>query len=305
MKKKGNQYYNSQNFHDSITAYSEALDKCEDDRQRSILFKNRAAAYLKVCNFKLALADSDSALLISPGDVKALYRRSQALEGEGRLTEALDSVKMVLRIDATNKEALACARRFTETIQKKAKLTLSTHEKVKDMFIALDRSDVKDTLKVQAARNFAILSRESSGQKELLDNEGLVRLVKLLDHPLDQVVHHILQTLIGLTSYGVHMAIDIVETVTLDKLTVMVKHTSAEVSSSAVGLLEALTTSLTKASKPFGSEERQAIIKHMLKLLMNKQVGVCARDSLFQVITSSIAQVSLQIDTHVPVQYIL
>lgn len=292
LKKIGNQHYNSQNFHDSISAYSEALDKCKQESQRSILLKNRAAAYLKMENFELALVDCDGALHLSPGDIKALYRRSQALEGQGRLAEALQSIKMVLVVDATNKEALACARRLTETIRRQADLTLSTSEKIKDMFTALNSHDIKDSLKIQAARNFAILSRESSGQKELLDQGGLTELIKMLEHPLSQVVHHILQAFIGLCSSGPELTVDVLGAVTLERLAGMVKHNDKEVSGSAVALLSTIATSLTSSS---GSEQRLATAELMVKLLVDGQVGGSTRDALLQAITSTLPQVSIQI----------
>ena len=294
LKKKGNQHYNSRNFHDSISAYSEALrlETGLDLKDRSILLKNRAAAYLKVNNFNLALADCDAALQLSPGDIKALYRRSQALEGEGRLAEALQSLKRVLVVDASNKEALASARRLTEAIRRQTELTLSTSEKVKDMFTALNSHNVKDSLKIQAAHNFAILSRESSGRKELLDQGGLTELVKMLEHPLNQVVHHVLQTLVGLCSSGADLTVDIVGAVTLDRLAGMVKHNHKEVSSSAVALLSTIATSLTNS---LASEQCAATAELMVKLLVDVQVGGTARDALLQAITSTLPHVSRQI----------
>lgn len=290
LKKKGNQHYKSEKFDDSIDAYTEALslesELCANDR--SILLKNRAAAYLKINNFKLALADCDAALQLSPGDVKALYRRSQALEGEGRLAEALQSLKSLLLIDVNNKEALAYARRLTEAIRRLSELTLSTSSKVKDMFTALNNGDVKDSLKIQAARNFAILSRESSGRKELLDQDGLAELVKMLEHPLNQVVHHILQTLVGLCSSGPDVTIDIVGAVTLDRLAEMVKHSHKDVSSSAVALLSTIATSLTHS---LASELHVSAAELMVKLLVNVQVSGSARDVLLQAITSTLPHV--------------
>lgn len=295
LKKIGNQHYNSHDFHDSISAYSEALDKCkQDESQRSILLKNRAAAYLKTENFKLALADCNAALKLSPGDIKALYRRSQALEGQGQLAEALQSIKMVLVIDGSNKEALTSARRLTETIRRQVDLTMSTSEKIKDMLTALNSRDVKDSLKIQAAHNFAILSRDSSGRKELLDQGGLTKLVEMLDHPLSQVVHHILQTLAGLCSSGPELTVDIVQAVTLETLTAMVKHDDKEISSSAVALLSAITSSLAST---LGSEQHVATAELMVKLLVDEQVGGSARDALLQAITATLPQVSIQIAT--------
>lgn len=298
LKKEGNQHYYSQRFRDSIGAYSEALrletKMCVEDR--SILLKNRAAAYLKIDDFKLALADCDAVLQLSPRDVKALYRRSQALEGEGRLAEALQTLKTVLVIDVGNKEALAYARRLTEALRRQSELTLSTSEKVKDMFTALNSHDVKDSLKIQAARNFAILSRESSGRKELLSQGSLAELGKILEHPLNQVVHHILQTFVGLCSSGADVSMGILGAVTLDRLAGMVKHNHKEISSSAVALLSAIAASL--ASSP-ASEQCVATTELTVKLLTDVHVGGPARDALLQAITSTLPHVSLQIIYHV------
>ena len=55
----------------------------------------------------LALRDSDSAVQLQPGYVKALMRRGQLLEGQGHLEKATDDYRAVIEIDPQHREANA------------------------------------------------------------------------------------------------------------------------------------------------------------------------------------------------------
>ena len=298
LKKVGNRLYQGQNFEDAVSVYSEALEKCTDVNEKSILLKNRAAAYLKLGNFDLALSDCDSALQISPMDIKTLYRRSQALEATGHLSEAFQAIKTALTIDSTNKEVLASARRLSEVIRRRSDIQHSTSEKVKDMFDAL-LCDKEKSLKIQAARNFAIMSRDSSGYRQLLAADGdLSKLTKMLESPLDEVVHHVLQTFIGLCGSAPSIILDLVQTISIEKLNELVKHPHTDVSSSTVTLLKTILLSANETC--LGTNELVVtIIRMMLTILLSSDVYAFARDAVLKAITITLQQV------HVHVSYII
>lgn len=81
FKEEGNINFKNGNFEGAVKFYSKAIECTpEPTTEKAIYYKNRAAAYIKLQNFELALKDSDKALEISPRDPKALFRRCQALE---------------------------------------------------------------------------------------------------------------------------------------------------------------------------------------------------------------------------------
>ena len=291
-KARGNRLYQAQNFNDAITAYEDALKKCTRDEDRSIVLKNRAAAYIKLGEFDRALADCDTAIRLVPRDIKALYRRSQALEGRGELAEAFKSVKTVLTLDPKNKEAADLARRITEAIRRQADKQQSTNEKVKDMFRTLECGTTDKGLKIQAAKNFAILSRESSGGDQLLASDGgLARLVKILDSDCEDVLHHILQTFVGLCGRGPDLALNLVHAISLNKLGTFVNHPHREVSLSAVMLLKTVVVTLN--TLPTSRDLVVTIAEMILTFITYPDTSSTTRDLLLEAITATIQQVSV------------
>lgn len=81
LKEEGNKNFQSGNFQLAATFYTKAIECTrEDTLEKSVYYKNRAAAYIKLNDFEKAVKDADKALEISPRDPKALFRRCQALE---------------------------------------------------------------------------------------------------------------------------------------------------------------------------------------------------------------------------------
>ena len=290
FKVKGNRLYQAKSYKDAVEAYSEALEQCAQGEDRAILLKNRAAAHLKLENFTLALADCDAALEISPRDIKSLYRRSQALEGTGQLSESFKTIKTVLAIDPGNKEASSSASRLVEAIRQQADIQQSTSERVKDMFSALAKGS-DENLMVRAAKNFAILSRESSGRRELLADNGLVKLVRLLDSRSDEIVHHILQTFVGLCGGSADVTMAVVKAISLDKLTSAVKQPGREVSTSAIALLRTAMVTMSDTSSATAEELLVAIVQTMLAFILSTDVPASSRDAVLETITTTLQQV--------------
>lgn len=82
-------------------------------------FNNRSQCYLKLGNFKKALADSTKVLLAVPNDTKALFRRSQSLKELGRLEEALIEAKKLITFDPKNRDGIDLIQSLTRLIQDK------------------------------------------------------------------------------------------------------------------------------------------------------------------------------------------
>ena len=289
-KDRGNMLYQAQKFNDAVHAYDEALDRCTNDGDKATVMKNRAAAYIRLGEFDRALADCDATIHLFPRDIKALYRRAQSLEGKDQLSEAFKAVKRVLTLDPKNKEASELARRITEAIRRQANVQQSTSEKVKDMFATLESGNAEASLKIQAARNFAILSRDPSGRSQLLSEQGVGRLVKILTSNLDDVVHHILQTFVGLCGSGPDLTVTLVHGISLDKLMMYVNSSNREISSSAVLLLKSVILTLSSSAN---REIVISIIKAFLDFVVNPDVSETTRDVILEAFTATIKQVCI------------
>ena len=88
---------------------------CEDlgAKDRSIILCNRAQAYLRQKAYADAVSDCTACLTLTPGTVKALYRRGCAYEALGNKADAIKDYREVVRLDATIHDAVLALRRYT------------------------------------------------------------------------------------------------------------------------------------------------------------------------------------------------
>ena len=89
-KKLGNAAYKAGNFHIAIDHYTIASEHLTDLADAATLLANCAAAFNALKDYEQGLAMAEAALQRDPSNLKAIYRRAQALEGLGQLAEALD-----------------------------------------------------------------------------------------------------------------------------------------------------------------------------------------------------------------------
>ena len=79
LKSSGNDFFGKKNYHEAIEQYSNGLDVL--NHMKVDLLANRAAAHLQLYNFKNALQDCESVLVINPKHAKTLHRKQLAEEG--------------------------------------------------------------------------------------------------------------------------------------------------------------------------------------------------------------------------------
>ena len=85
-KELGNKAFKQEDWDEALEQYTRAIDLAQDDcKEKAIFYKNRAAVYLKLDEFKRAALDCDLAMEIVPNDLKALFRRCQAYEAMGKI----------------------------------------------------------------------------------------------------------------------------------------------------------------------------------------------------------------------------
>jgi len=96
-------------------------DKEWSDAQRTALHSNRAFAYIKLGRWEEAESDCSSSLSLSPGAVKALYRRAMARVELERFEAALEDIDAALKQQPDSADLLALRDRTRERLKPKTK----------------------------------------------------------------------------------------------------------------------------------------------------------------------------------------
>lgn len=121
-KEKGNEEFKSGKYEEALSSYTNALKLTnEDNSDKAVFYKNRAAVNLKLGKYGDVIKDCDDALKITPNDPKALFRRCQALEAEKRYEEAYRDARTVISTDPGNKAIQPIAARLHEICQERLK----------------------------------------------------------------------------------------------------------------------------------------------------------------------------------------
>lgn len=121
-KEKGNEEFNKGNWSEALNCYTNALKLSkENNTEKAVYYKNRAAAFLKLKDYEKVVTDCDDALKICPNDPKALFRRCQALEALERFEEAYRDARNIILSDPNNKSILPIATRLHEIVQERFK----------------------------------------------------------------------------------------------------------------------------------------------------------------------------------------
>jgi len=105
---KGNEHFKKGAYPEALKCYSEAIKR---NPENHTVYSNRAAAYMKLCEFGLALKDTEECIKIDPTFVKGHVRKGGALEAMKQFTKAMDAYQKAMELDPKNKEAKdGCSR---------------------------------------------------------------------------------------------------------------------------------------------------------------------------------------------------
>uniref|UniRef100_T1JCZ1 Protein unc-45 homolog B n=1 Tax=Strigamia maritima TaxID=126957 RepID=T1JCZ1_STRMM len=189
LKDEGNANFNRGDYHEAIGFYTKALvtaseqiGKIKEENQLT-LYKNRAAAYLKLGLTKNALNDCTAALELNSQDAKALFRRCQALEQLEKFDEAYKDAKELHNIDPKNKAIQPVLARLHAKLQEMAKTQSSTNKRVEQMFDLVfggAASGGDQQSKQQAANNLVVLSRDKAGAEMMFKNKIVPKILGLM-----------------------------------------------------------------------------------------------------------------------------
>lgn len=304
-KVAGNDLFRRGEFNDAIQRYTEALATCPQGHSEvSVYLKNRSACWLKLENYEKALADATAALEISPGDVKALFRRAQALEATGELANAFRDTKSLLSIEPRNKEAMELASRLSVALRRKAATLQSTDAVVEEMLQALSRMDLSVERKIQAAKNCAILSQENVGADKIFQAGAVTHLLPLLDSSSPELVGHLLQVYTGMCSGHQSRVCAVIQGLTLDKLSALITSPQTKVCAGAVAIAKQAILALSAdGEKPLHGSDISGVmapqtllislLQALFLILTNTEVLVDTRNHIIELLIVTAPQNNL------------
>ncbi|XP_076645013.1 tetratricopeptide repeat domain 1 [Halictus rubicundus] len=106
LKNQGNELFKSGEYMEAISTYTEGIKTCPlaYDKERSILYANRAAAKSKCLEKESAIADCTKAIELNPTYVKVILRRGELYKETDKLGEALEDFKKLNSLHPDNAE---------------------------------------------------------------------------------------------------------------------------------------------------------------------------------------------------------
>ncbi|XP_063001645.1 mitochondrial import receptor subunit TOM34 [Elgaria multicarinata webbii] len=124
LRQAGNEQFRNGQYSQAATLYGRALELLEaagdkNAEEKSVLYSNRAACYLKDGNCSLCIKDCSAALDLVPFGIKPLLRRAAAYEALERYQLAYVDYKTVLQIDCTVQAAHDGVNRMTKALLEK------------------------------------------------------------------------------------------------------------------------------------------------------------------------------------------
>ncbi|XP_055466674.1 tetratricopeptide repeat protein 1 [Psammomys obesus] len=136
LKEEGNEQFKRGDYVEAESSYSQALQMCPScfQKDRSVLFSNRAAARMKQDKKEMAISDCSKAIQLNPGYIRAILRRAELYEKTDKLDEALEDYKSVLEKDPSVHQAReACMRLPRQIEERNEKLKKEMLGKLKDL----------------------------------------------------------------------------------------------------------------------------------------------------------------------------
>ncbi|KAM9743918.1 protein unc-45 homolog B [Menidia menidia] len=298
LKDEGNTHFQAGDIDKAIECYTSAIKECKDKKMLAVIYRNRSACYLKKENYANAASDASKAIDVDAADVKALYRRCQALEKLGKLDVAFKDVQRCATIEPKNKSFLETLRRLGAEIQSKLKSTFSTDSRVQNMFdILLDEEMEKDK-KEKAANNLIVLSREDAGAERIFQNNGVPLLLNMIETGKVEMILAAVRTLSGMCTGHKARTMAIVNMVGVDKLCSIMALDNEEIALASCNLFQCINDSLTGAdSREYGKEaslvldaskDLKTILLALLEMVANAKVSGHGRDQALNLLTRNV-----------------
>ncbi|KAL4663224.1 hypothetical protein H8959_015884 [Pygathrix nigripes] len=306
LKEEGNRHFQLQDYKAATKSYSQALKLTKDKALLATLYRNRAACGLKTESYVQAASDASRAIDINSSDIKALYRRCQALEHLGKLDQAFKDVQRCATLDPRNQNFQETLRRLNTNIQEKLRVQFSTDLRVQKMFeILLDENSEADK-REKAANNLIVLGREEAGAEKIFQNNGVALLLQLLDTKKPELVLAAVRTLSGMCSGHRARATVILHAVRIDRICSLMAVEHEEMSLAVCNLLQAIIDSLSGEDKREHRGKEEALVldtkkdlkqitSHLLDMLVSKKVSGQGRDQALNLLNKNVPRKDLAI----------
>ncbi|XP_030663783.1 protein unc-45 homolog B isoform X1 [Nomascus leucogenys] len=306
LKEEGNRHFQLQDYKAAIKSYSQALKLTKDKALLATLYRNRAACGLKTESYVQAASDASRAIDINSSDIKALYRRCQALEHLGKLDQAFKDVQRCATLEPRNQNFQETLRRLNTSIQEKLRVQFSTDSRVQKMFeILLDENSEADKQE-KAANNLIVLGREEAGAEKIFQNNGVALLLQLLDTKKPELVLAAVRTLSGMCSGHRARATVILHAMRIDRICSLMAVENEEMSLAVCNLLQAIIDSLSGEDKREHRGKEEALVldtkkdlkqitSHLLDMLVSKKVSGQGRDQALNLLNKNVPRKDLAI----------
>jgi serine/threonine-protein phosphatase 5 len=98
----GNEHFSAAHYPQAAEAYTAAI---ELNPESAVYFSNRAATFLKMEQFGLAMQDAKTGISINPKYIKAYYRLASSYMSLGKFKQALKIFKRVVKLKPKSKDA--------------------------------------------------------------------------------------------------------------------------------------------------------------------------------------------------------
>ena len=115
-KDAGNEHLKNAKYHLAVEAYSNGIEI----EPSSILYSNRAMAYIKLEQYGQAILDADASIALDSSYVKAYYRRGSASYALGKLKQAKKDFKAVAKLKPKDRDARAKLSACEKALKEKA-----------------------------------------------------------------------------------------------------------------------------------------------------------------------------------------
>ncbi|XP_072119785.1 tetratricopeptide repeat protein 1 isoform X2 [Mobula birostris] len=121
LKEVGNEQFKKGEYPEAENSYTEALGICPacHQKDRSILYSNRAAARMKLGNKEDAISDCTKAIELNPNYIRAFLRRAELYEKTEKLDEALQDYKTIVEKDPSVVQAREACMRLPQQIEER------------------------------------------------------------------------------------------------------------------------------------------------------------------------------------------
>ncbi|XP_043379440.1 protein unc-45 homolog A isoform X4 [Chelonia mydas] len=306
LRQEGNRLFQAGDYAAALASYTRALELGAGPPERAVLHRNRAACHLKLEDYAKAEADASKAIEADGHDVKALFRRSQALQKLGRLDQAVYDLRRCMSLEPKNKAFQEALHDLGSSMQEKMKLMSCTDSKVEQMFqILLDPKETDTDKKQKAAQNLIVLAREEAGAEKIFQSDGVRLLLLMLDTGREDAMLAALRTLAGLCSGHRSRTMAILAELGAPRISAMLGAEHEQVSLAACNLLQVMFDALKEGlQRDFHgkeealvldpSKELKLLIAHLLEMLTREGASAHGRNNSLNLLIKVVPRKSLR-----------